>query len=943
MATGRRLPALLILLFLLLGLTPEARAQWARFVDRTADRLSAAPEFGTEDEEEKDFAYGDVDNDGDIDLVIVRKEIGTSAGKRTNILLMNEDGVLVDRTAIYAVASTAAGDFGFLTPTNDRDVLLVDVDEDGWLDIVTAVTISPGDPKAIGHPRIYINLGRDEDDLWQGFEYRESLIPKLNTYLGLPGFNPRFCAVAAGDVTGDGRPDLYFSDYDTGQFGPPQLEGGDFNDKLLINHGGGRFADETSRLLGQIFIPGFNPEPFELSAFGAAAAIADVNGDGVSDIIKQTALQSPQYVGVAYNNPDAEGFFDTYDVVNQAAPYFFNVGDLNKDGRPDIVISDDGTDRFLLNQGPDASGRTVWIGHAFSYQHSGDTGFNSNSRIADLDNDGWNDVLIAGSDVDVPSCGLRTNIYRNLGGDRVGADVTLQEQDSGPECAGGGVDCTIVGIPEPELRGVFDIAVIDIDQDGWKDLVLGKCSGTQVWMNEPLAGVAFRYPAGLPLFVDPGTGQTITVDLVGIGDGVPEPATLRGFVSIDHGPFQETAVVDVGDHSYEVTLPAIPGCAGRMAFYFTAENTEGMPFVDPPGGAGAPYEAIATLGTVAVYEDDIEGDVSGWTILNDPSLVAGGWEKAEPNGTISGFGLPAAPDGDAQALTDKTFAFVTGNGEPGGPVGANDVDGGPTDLISPPVNLSGSDGTIHFSHWFYTGIYGPALSIWVTGDGMNWTLVDEVRETDGWEPKSFRVAEYIAPTSQVQVRFRTSDNPNNSIVEAGIDLFRVERFACNECAVVTDCDDGVYCNGPEECFHGGCTTALPPCSAEECDEVENVCPLTGSGSVPDGGPNPGQPLRIDRGNGGVLQMSWGASCNAGDSDYSIVEGVLGVFTSHGPAVCSTGGSTSFELAPSAGDRYYLVVPRSENAEGSYGLDGNGAERPAAGSPCLAQAIAACQP
>ena len=53
--------------------------------------------------------------------------------------------MLVDRTAAYATASDIAGDQGFMTPTNDRDVELVDVDGDGWLDVVTATTLTDND------------------------------------------------------------------------------------------------------------------------------------------------------------------------------------------------------------------------------------------------------------------------------------------------------------------------------------------------------------------------------------------------------------------------------------------------------------------------------------------------------------------------------------------------------------------------------------------------------------------------------------------------------------------------------------------------------------------------------------------------------------------------------------------------------------------------------
>ena len=120
------------------GADSTARASdWIEYVDHTSGRLVADPALGLEDVAEKDFAWGDVDGDGDTDLVVVRKQPFTSPVGRANVLFLNESGVLVDRTALYASASDVAGDSGFLTPTNDRDVLLVDVTGDGRLDLVT--------------------------------------------------------------------------------------------------------------------------------------------------------------------------------------------------------------------------------------------------------------------------------------------------------------------------------------------------------------------------------------------------------------------------------------------------------------------------------------------------------------------------------------------------------------------------------------------------------------------------------------------------------------------------------------------------------------------------------------------------------------------------------------------------------------------------------------
>jgi len=885
--------ALAAALLLLSG--PTSSADWVELVDETATRLVAPPGLGADDVAEKDFAWGDVDNDGDIDLIVMRKEPFTTAGKRTNLLLLNENGILTDRTLEFASNSDVADDHGFSTPTNDRDAVLVDVNNDGWLDIVTAVTVSDGDPKHLGHPRVYINLGEDPSMLqWLGFRHENARIPTMFSFSGQAGFNPRFCSVAAGDLTGDGLPDLWFGDYDSSGVGGgvPQPPGADFNDRLLINLGGGFFADRTrTRLTG--VVPG-NGQEFDVSAFGAAVAIADMNGDGVKDIIKQTSLNAPRYVGIAYNTPDNEGFFDTYDVVNTNQPYYVVVGELNNDGQLDIIVQDDGDDLYLLNQGNNAGGAAQFVALPFSFDASQDQGFGSNTLIVDLNNDGWNDVLIADVDVDDPGCDRRMSIYRNLAG-QPGDAVVLEEQTSGTACNIGipPASCLVASIPADRLTGVHDVAAFDIDGDGWKDLVIGRCTGTQVYMNQPPAMLSFSYPEGLPTLVSPGASFEFKMQVNEIGV-VHDPGTGRMFASVAGAPFSEVPLVDLGGRLYQASLPPAAGCADRVEFYFTADaNGGGQTFNDPPLAPAETYRAVTAFGVGLKFEDDIEGDVSGWLTLGDASLVSGAWEQAEPVGTS------AAPDADAEPSPLKVMAFVTENGQIGGADGAADVDGGPAELISPAIDLAGSDAIISYSRWFVSSGGTPdVLEVSVSADGSTWHPAETVTQSQAaWQRSSFLVGDIVTPSATVQVRFRVADNPNDSLTESGVDLFRVEEFLCN---------------------------APSP-----------------AGRVPDGSTLPGTALRIDSGAGDQISLSWGESCELGDSDYAVYEGMLGDFASHTVAMCSTGGATSTGLSPAPGNTYYLVVPSNGTVEGSYGTASDGAPRTAAFSACFPQSVAAC--
>jgi hypothetical protein len=46
---------------------------------------------------------------------------------------------------------------------------------------------------------------------------------------------------------------------------------------------------------------------------------------------------------------------------------------------------------------------------------------------------------------------------------------------------------------------------------------------------------------------------------------------------------------------------------------------------------------------------------------------------------------------------------------------------------------------------------------------------------------------------------------------------------CEGCLVDSDCDDGLFCNGPETCVAQLCQPGTDPCPGQDCDEVGDTC------------------------------------------------------------------------------------------------------------------------
>ncbi len=440
-----------------------AQSNWVDWVDETSTRISGAPATTTADVEEKDFSIADLDNDGDDDVVVVRKVPFSTVGGAPNVLLMNENGVLTERTSTLIP--------GFLTADDARDVVVFDCDNDGWKDICVINTFGE-------QPRLFMNDG-ESGGVFQGFTE--------NTSWFSPLFDPtpKFCAVDAGDLDGDGFLDLFMVDYNN-----------DLEDVLLMNNGDGTFTDETSTRLAA---------GFEVSGFGTSCFIRDFNMDGHQDILKLTTLTEPKEVQLLLN--DSTGNFTVMQTLPFQEVYMLDVPDLNNDGRPDIYCVSDNQDYVLYNDSTNLDG-TINVTQAGVIGSSKTQGFGGNVHSADLDRDGFPDMGVADVDTDAPGCARRFTVLLNrIPGGNVGAN----DPNNG------------MNLPW-HSAGTFDFGWIDLNEDGYQDMIQGTCTGLKVWIMEPFA-VSERY----------GNGCAGTKGVPGIHSTLPDANSGTFEVSVSNG------------------------------------------------------------------------------------------------------------------------------------------------------------------------------------------------------------------------------------------------------------------------------------------------------------------------------------------------------------------------------------------------------------------------
>jgi hypothetical protein len=255
--------------------------------------------------------------------------------------------------------------------------------------------------------------------------------------------------------------------------------------------------------------------------------------------------------------------------------------------------------------------------------------------------------------------------------------------------------------------------------------------------------------------------------------GTQDPNSVRLVYRLNGGAWIERVMGIPSPGAPYTSFLSIPPAGTIVEWYVKASDMDGHIVTWP---AGDPRVTMFGNSLTTTVLDTFENNL-GWTVVNDPSLLSGGWTRANPNGTFLGADA-CNPENDSSDAGG--FCAFTGQAAVGGGAGDQDVDGGPTRFLSPIFDLSGSNGVVDLSRWFYNDDGDDSMTIELSNNGgTSWTLVKSYMYTgseNSWATAYILVGNIMPRTNNMRVRVSTSDNPNNSITEAAIDAFRVRRL-----------------------------------------------------------------------------------------------------------------------------------------------------------------------
>ena len=254
-------------------------------------------------------SFGDIDNDGDLDAFISNRT-STEQNQR-NYLYRNDEGTFVDITQSSGIPiedeeGNENSQLSFCT-------MFFDYNKDGFQDIYLA------NDKTDNINRLYKNLGNGT------FE-------DVSVASG-SGIAVNAMTTTLGDYNNDGWFDIYITNTQSSQAGNGNV--------LLKNNGDGTFTDVAEQT-GTTF-----------NSFAWGAVFLDADNDTLLDLYVSGGFDGSigSFLSAAFYHQQNDGIFvipQNIGFENDTRKSFSNaIGDINNDGKPDIIVCNDTENNFL--------------------------------------------------------------------------------------------------------------------------------------------------------------------------------------------------------------------------------------------------------------------------------------------------------------------------------------------------------------------------------------------------------------------------------------------------------------------------------------------------------------------------------------------------------------------------------------------------------------------
>ncbi len=384
-------------------------------------------------------------------------------------------------------------------------IALGDLDGDGWTDAVVALPLGgsrflhndgtghlvldpgwtvDGGPVPVASAVAVADLDSDGDQdvvLSRASGLEDLVLYNLGqgdfTAEALPDSEPESLTVTVADFDGDGRLDLFVAGFQSPETrghtagGPTTLEGE--GQRLYLQDSEGAFDDASDRLPTQVD-----------QALTFQGAPMDADGDGDLDLYLVNDHVAEAVPNTLLRN-DGHGHFTVAEDASCAvgsAPMGAGVGDLNRDGLPDLYVSDLETQHLLLNA---SDGAFIAVGQAYG-------AVDNTSKptwgavIADVDLDGLQDLLMARGGV--PPQGLAEGVDQTAEGLLLRATALGSYEELDPHGD--------FNLP----RQGRSVVVGDLDRDGRPELVTAGLWSVETWdIDGGCNGIALRLEGGVAI------------------------------------------------------------------------------------------------------------------------------------------------------------------------------------------------------------------------------------------------------------------------------------------------------------------------------------------------------------------------------------------------------------------------------------------------------------